>query len=529
MKIDKKVNYSKILALSSYLFLNTIVIFTGLAAGTCLAITVDVNDFNSLEEAVGDDDISTINIKVDFIAIGQKLPVIKRDLVIYGVASRSTLYGNNAYRILTFDKDARNVTINNINFENGSNIDYTDTFGGAILAIEVTNITLNSINFSNNTIVHDGGAIHSRGTAQSKNTLTFNGRTTFSGNRSTAGNGGAIYANHSDLAFDGEVKFMNNSSFNDGGAIMISSGEKNEVNVTFNRLATFEKNSSCAGSAIYLDGNVNIRFNSGLRLIGNITEAEQSGAIEIRERETIDGRKIEGYRARVTIVQENPDYSTEFKGNKSGGDGRNAFYLHRRAELNFTVENGNIDLYDVITGDVRYDSNFVTINEGAGWFNVREGGSINSVNFRNRGNLNLASAEPSELKLQNFTNSGTARFAIFADGKNDKIRAYNITLEKGAILELVATEGEYKEGSTYDILVSRSAIVGTENINLVPLGDSNIQDIQGKFINGNKVYRIFIGKDDTAETDLVDFTEEIEEAEKRNMNNTNNSIATDQQ
>ncbi|MDR2077473.1 MAG: hypothetical protein LBP39_00735, partial [Rickettsiales bacterium] len=393
----------------------------------------------------------------------------------------------------------------------------TDSEGGAIYA-EDSNLTFDrEVKFENNSSNYDGGAIYSKGNALKKNSLTFNGRTIFTDNKSTDSEGGAIYAKYSDLIFSEEVKFENNSSFGGGGAISLNNQLENAVDATFNRLATFEKNSSARGGAIYLWGNVNIRFNSGLKLIGNTTGEEKSGAVHVKG---IDSDR----RAIVTIVQKNSENPMEFSGNTSNnGSGRNAFYLEKCAELNFTVEKGNIDLYDVIAGDKNRNSNIVTINEGPGWFNVREKGSIDNVNLRNGGSLNLASAEASKLKLKNFTNSGKIKFGIYENGENDRITAENITLDEGTILEVVAARETYEKGQTYDILVSTNAIVGTENINLVPLGDSNILDIQGKFINDNKVYRIVVGKDAIVETDPVDFTEEMEEAEERNMNSIDNS------
>ncbi|MDR2078083.1 MAG: hypothetical protein LBP39_03910 [Rickettsiales bacterium] len=617
MEIDKKVNYSKISALFSYVFLNTIVIFIGLGACLCLADTANVNDFNSLKEAVGSNNISTINIKADSITLDRKLPVIKHDLAIYGAASRSTLDGNNAHRILEFAPNSGNITIDTIYFKNGHNKDPKDrdNGGGAAHIEEGTNMTFNNTVFSNNTAESCGGAIYFEGNTKSKNILIFNGKTTFASNIAS-GDGGAILAAYSDLIFAGEAKFennisssaggaiflysvdgtgsmaifngttdfsgnsstnaggainsqgdaesknilifkgkttftdntstecdggaiaawysdlvfgeyatfKNNSSYDGAGAILIVGDQENAANATFNKLATFEKNSSKIGGAICLQINVNMKFESGLKLINNITEGseeEQSGAIHMRG----DNNSS---KVKVTIVQKDSKYLTEFRGNKSGDNGRNAFYLEAYAELNFTAENGNIDLYDVISGDIKGNSNTVTIAGKGGWFNVREKGSIDSVNLINEGNLNLASAEPSELKPKNFTNSGAVRFAIFANGRSDKITAETITLNEGTILKLVAVRGKYKEGITYDILVSESAIVGTENINLMPRGDNNIPDIQGKFINDNKVYRIVVVRDATVENDPDSFAEEIEEKEERNINNINTSTTTDQ-
>ncbi|MDR2077540.1 MAG: hypothetical protein LBP39_01075, partial [Rickettsiales bacterium] len=376
--------------------------------------------------------------------------------------------------------------------------------------------------FSDNSSKNNGGAIQSLGNAQNKNTLEFRAETIFFNNKSTNGHGGAIYAWYSDLVFSKDVEFNNNSSSGEGGAISLNNNRQEyAANATFSKLIAFENNSSKIGGAMHLYGNVNLTFDLGLKLINNITKNKDSGAIYM---EGIDISR----KTIVTVVHKNPDKPTKFKGNKSnGGEGHNAFFLQKHAELNFTVETGSINLYDVIAGGKRNEYTnvgtvVVTINSGEGWFNVREKGSIDNVKLANKGNLNLASTEPSELKLERFTNSGTVRFAIFADGRNDKITADAITLNEGTILEIVAARGTYEKEKTYDILVSESAIVGTiKNINLVLLGDSSILEIQGEFADDNRVYRIAVGQDATVENDpddLVAPAEEIEEAKERNMN-----------
>jgi predicted outer membrane repeat protein len=369
--------------------------------------------------------------------------------------------------------------------------------GGAVRIEQGATIVFNNTNFSNNRAELNGGAIIFWGdikNGNNNNILRFNGRTTFTGNKSIKGLGGAIFAVNSDLVFDGEAEFKNNSSYVGGGAIWIANISKNEVNVTFNKLATFEGNSSNMCGAIGLMGNVNMRFNSGLKLIGNITndaEEKQSGAIPM-------AGFSDSQKAVVTIVQKDPNNPTEFRGNKSGANGQNAFYLEKHAELNFTVENGNIDLYDVINGDRDVDSNTVTINKCEGWFSVRRGGSIDNVKLTNIGNLSLLSVESSELKPKSFINSGKIKFGIFEVGKNDKITADSITLNRGTILEIVAARGTYKKGQAYDILISTSAIGGDIVVNTILANSSqdNLK-IRGELYADDKKYRIIIEENTT--------------------------------
>ncbi|MDR2077472.1 MAG: hypothetical protein LBP39_00730, partial [Rickettsiales bacterium] len=222
MKTSKKVNYSKMLAPASYLFLGTLAIFAGLGAGLCLAKAVDVPNIKELEKAIGNNSSTVINITTDFIKLKKELPVIGRSIILSGATGGSTLDGDNKYKISEFNQNLADITINNMRFQNGHNDAELSGIngGGAVCIIKGTTITLNNTDFSNNTAVSYGGAIYSRGDGNvANNTLTLEGKTTFTGNKSTKGRGGAIYTWYSDLTFNGEAKFENNSSYDNGGAI----------------------------------------------------------------------------------------------------------------------------------------------------------------------------------------------------------------------------------------------------------------------------------------------------------------------
>ncbi|MDR2077919.1 MAG: hypothetical protein LBP39_03050, partial [Rickettsiales bacterium] len=287
MKTSKKVGYSKIAALSSYLFLGILTIFIGPGAGLCLAKAVDVHNPGNLERALGDNSSTVINIKASYITLGQNLPVVNRSLAISGETNGSTLDGNEKYRILEFNPNLADITINNIRFQNGRNEDPADNNngGGAAHIGERTTIAFNSTDFSNNTAVSHGGAIYYRGNVNN-NILRFNGKTTFAGNESTNGSGGAILAVFSDLIFAGEAKFVNNRSLVVGGAIELYSPDDDGAGsrVIFEKAASFSGNSSKnAGGAISSEGNVNSRnsliFNSGAIFIGNESTNGFGGAI----------------------------------------------------------------------------------------------------------------------------------------------------------------------------------------------------------------------------------------------------------
>ncbi|MDR2777973.1 MAG: hypothetical protein LBB13_00485, partial [Rickettsiales bacterium] len=282
--------------------------------------------------------------------------------------------------------------------ENGSKFK-----GGAILldskGINDKNSSLKfekAVTFFANESKKNGGAISSTGSDNIKNVLIFEEKVIFEGNRVTAGeieNGGTIYAINSTL--------------------------------TFERLVIFEKNSSAKhGGAIFSYYNTSMIFNDGLCLIGNVTEDGESGAIYM------NGENSDRL-ATITLIQKNPLVPTEFRGNKSGADrnGSNAVYMEKYSQFKFTVEKGNVDVYDVFTGDKTKDTNIITIYKGEGWLNIEKGGSLENVKVVNGGNLKLA-GESRGLNLTTFENSGIIRFEILSGG-GAKIKANSITLNAG--------------------------------------------------------------------------------------------------
>ncbi|MDR2778096.1 MAG: hypothetical protein LBB13_01135, partial [Rickettsiales bacterium] len=200
--------------------------------------------------------------------------------------------------------------------------------------------------------------------------LTFGGLVTFRGN-SSAGSGGAIYgADGTKLTFGGDVIFRENSSVGDGGAVYFLGGSidsKNTIkfrenvifegnktkksggaifikysSLIFEKLAIFENNSSASvGGAILASDGSSIEFRDGLRLIYNVTECGENGALQI-------WGDSDGAPAIITIVQRNPALPTEFRGNKSGGgEGKNAIYMWQYSQLNFIVEKDSaINIFD---------------------------------------------------------------------------------------------------------------------------------------------------------------------------------------
>ncbi|MDR2778141.1 MAG: hypothetical protein LBB13_01365, partial [Rickettsiales bacterium] len=323
--------------------------------------------------------------------------------------------------------------------------------GGAIYGGNGTELIFGeNVTFTENSSVGYGGAIRSYGeNATNKNILKFEGNATFVRNSATRGgngdggaisaenssltfgkllatfknnrsegSGGAIYGgNRTELIFDGEVTFTENSSVGNGGAICSFGENATDKNIlefkanatfvgnsitgggngyggaifvinsslTFGGLATFENNKTRFGGAICASDGSSIEFNNGLRLIGNTTGNTDSGALHIQGNSNDE-------LATITIVQKNPLVPTEFRGNISGADrnGSNAVYMERHSQFKFTVEKGNVDVYDVFTGDKTKDTNIITINRDNGWVNIEKGGSLENVKVVNRGNLKLA-------------------------------------------------------------------------------------------------------------------------------------------
>jgi predicted outer membrane repeat protein len=321
------------------------------------------------------------------------------------------------------------------------------------------------VDFRGNVSNGEGGAIYSQGDVG----LTFREKTIFDGNRAH-GDGGAISAQNSNLTFEKEVDFRGNVSNDRGGAIYaFYSGE--------------------------------VEFNGGLRVINNSTVANAGGAIYMYGS---DDQRV----AKVTIVQRDPASPSEFRGNLVNDYRRVAFYMLQYSQLNFTAEKGNIDLHDALVGNEANDSNSVTLENGNGWFNVRRGGRIDNVNFENRGNLSLVSSEATTMNLKNFTNSGRIRFGIFPeDGKSDKIKAKNITLGEGTILELVAARGTYGKGKIYDLMISDNINIESGDIESIRIDIPQNFKIRKDLHDGGdkgKTYRITIDENRTIETNPYD-------------------------
>ena len=139
----------------------------------------------------------------------------------------------------------------------------------------VVSAPLDNITFQSNTATDgDGGAMYIAATDASDVVSTIlNGKTTFSLNHAAL-NGGAISndvgGGQSELVFNGNVAFMENSAGEIGGAIYNLGGDNGVI--TFNGDVVFSGNTDSTGANdIYNDGTIN--FNGNVTLDGGITGA----------------------------------------------------------------------------------------------------------------------------------------------------------------------------------------------------------------------------------------------------------------
>ncbi|MDR2078042.1 MAG: hypothetical protein LBP39_03700 [Rickettsiales bacterium] len=339
------------------------------------------------------------------------------------------------------------------------------------------------ITFLENSSSGSGGAIYSSGSATSRAALNFRGVVVFENNRSVgADGGGAIFGNHLDLNFREKAVFRNNCSGTNGGAIFAGDGSS----LIFNGPAVFWGNQAKMGSVIFAVGQINIDFVSGLIMAGNTTLQEfgdsMSAAIHMNGYSNDCRAKISI--SSPAILQLNKT-KTDFCASNAG------IYMEQYSTLNFVLKKkGDIEIYDRIGGSETGRSNNIAIDGKEGQFNLREKSSIYNVNLENNGKINFAGSS-SASNLYSFKNSGKIILAILPENNRcGKIRAEDIILEKNSELEIVAAEGAYKKGNSYDILVSKNTIAGAENINVkLP----NNLKVRGEF--QDKFYRLFIDKD----------------------------------
>ncbi|MDR2778006.1 MAG: hypothetical protein LBB13_00660, partial [Rickettsiales bacterium] len=519
------------------------------------AFVHEVYNFDELQSAINNEKTEiAIKDAINFIADG---PLINYNIAISGPSKDVTglLNGGDNHKLLMFGGNAKDIALKNLHLSNGNNgqdFDGDGNGGGAIHLGEEIGIILENTTFSYNHAESNGGAIFSQGAkiknGRNNNSLTFRKEAIFNNNSSSDGSGGAINANYSDLIFKGKTKFNDNKSSADGGAIALYSEGQNyggssltfentvtfyaneseadggainsrgrntliflegvtflgnstvkdgdgggaifadNSTLTFGKSVIFENNRSANGGAIYISGTASIKFNDGLRLIENTTREVESGALYISG--LTDGVVID-------IVHNDPAMPTEFRGNRSGGDyGRNAVYMARNSQLNFTVRRGNVNIFDVFSGNENESDNTIKISRGEGWINLEKDGSIENVTVVNEGNLKLA-GKSDGFDLIDFENSGTIRFEILSGG-GAKIKAKHITLGTGTILEIVAVRGQlYQAGESYDILAideeeNSITINGCENINLKSLHRD--LKIEGKLSDDKKIYRIVVKK-----------------------------------
>ncbi|MDR2778420.1 MAG: hypothetical protein LBB13_02875 [Rickettsiales bacterium] len=362
--------------------------------------------------------------------------------------------------------------------------------------------------FKDNIAKNGGGAMYIdwvyRSEKENPRRFNFGGKTVFEGNK-TDKDGGAIRVRSSNLiAFGKETIFVGNAAAT-GGAVYMDS----ESTLTCDGPVILEKNYAYSASAIFVKG-AKIKFNSGLKVIGNTVESEileettvPDGAIYmIGEKDTYKHQTKE---TEIEIIQNSRTDPTIFEGNISNGRPI-AIYMKQDSILKFTIDDGNVDLCNGIEGCETENSNTVNINSSVeGWLNFKKGGFLNNVNLISEGNLNLFDSETIELKLMDFKiNSGKIRFGIFPENnKCSRITGNSITVKQGTILnpgatlEIVAAPGTYIKGNSYDILVSEKDAIGKARVNVkMP------KNLKAKMEFIDRFCRICIEEESTIEADL---------------------------
>ncbi|MDR2077391.1 MAG: hypothetical protein LBP39_00305 [Rickettsiales bacterium] len=236
------------------------------------------------------------------------------------------------------------------------------------------------------------------------------------------------------------------------------------------------------------------------------------------ESKPLGNKNSERRTAEITVVQQDPDEPIEpledsmARGLASSLYGSKNYvniYLDKYSNLNFAIKNGSINFNNSIIGarptekrereEKDDDTSTITVSPGEGWFNIGEGALIKSLNFVNLGNISLHS-NVAVLDLEDFRNTGVIRFEIFpeCDGCG-KIKAKNIVLDPGTLLEVTAARGIYNSGMVYRVMNSEEKeIIGKENVSVI--FSSGLQ-ARGEFYDGGRGYQIVIEKDSDMDID----------------------------
>ncbi|MDR2778657.1 MAG: hypothetical protein LBB13_04160, partial [Rickettsiales bacterium] len=316
MKISEK---SKIYCQCVSLFLRSVLVASIVFSTVTMARAepTEVNSFDELERAIGDNGKNYINVKQN-IPFTNEIVINRSNLTISGPGEGEEveLNGDGKHRFFIIEGNSENISLKNLHLKSVSSGDESgyDSGGGAIHLGKEVVVNLEGLTFSGNQTKSQGGAIYSRGTdSDNKNSLNFTEKTIFDGNKTinktNLSKGGAIFAVDSTLIFErGLAIFENNSSIDGGGAIYAE-----DSSLIFGK-ATFENNSSTrVGGAIYGGNGTKLTF-GGEVIFRKNSSASDGGAIFSLGKNDTD-KNILKFEGNATFVRN----STTEGGNGNGG------------------------------------------------------------------------------------------------------------------------------------------------------------------------------------------------------------------
>ena len=209
--------------------------------------TYDVNDFNTLHNALTNNSYDTVNVNIKSDITLENTTDVNEAIKTLNInGNNKTINGNNTHQFLKINSGT--VIINNIKIINC----FTDDEGGAIYnkaKLTIINTTLN------NNIAHSGGSIYNFGKTTIVNSLLNNNKVAYDYNEDV-GYGGAIY-NEANLNIINCTLNSNSHHSIDGFYLGEGGAIYNTGNLTITN-STLNKNFAENGGAISNNAKLNI-------------------------------------------------------------------------------------------------------------------------------------------------------------------------------------------------------------------------------------------------------------------------------
>lgn len=266
----------------------------------------DKHNFKYLDSLIKNNSEIVLDSDISFDDVGYERGIeIKNDVVIDGADHTIDAKGN--ARI--FNISANNVTIKNINFENG----FAES-GGALIINQMANADVDSCNFKNNHAKEDGGAILNGGTVKISNSKFI---TNSSKNR-----GGAI-KNWKDSVMEISTCEFNENNGLDGAAI----SNRGRLNISSTRFSQNEAVDSAGAVVNFKDCRIsecdfsNNRSNGTTEVNGGGALFNYRGSLEVAYSKFEDNHSILGGGAIFNQDGQLLIDSSDFRRNASDGQG----------------------------------------------------------------------------------------------------------------------------------------------------------------------------------------------------------------